>query len=71
MWMLLRELLTEEGPLHHRGRLDLISARQLWHNAANMSQDSLLGARIGQLQDYRALVYLPLFFGTPLRLAWH
>jgi len=56
----------EEGPLHHRGRLDLISARQLWHNAANMSKDPLLGARIGQLQDYRSIgVLAPLLWHSP------
>ena len=56
----------EEGPLQHRGRLDLISARQLWHNAAHMSQDSLLGARIGQLQNYRSIgVLAPLLCHAP------
>ncbi|SFM32111.1 helix-turn-helix domain-containing protein [Marinobacter zhejiangensis] len=56
----------ERGALSHRGRLDLISARQLWHNAARMSQDPLLGARIGLLQDYRSIgVLAPLLWHCP------
>lgn len=56
----------EQGPLRHRGRLDLISARQLWHNAARLSDDPLLGARIGLLQDYRSIgVLAPLLWHCP------
>lgn len=56
----------ERGALRHRGRLDLISARQLWHNAAGLSKDPLLGARIGLLQDYRSIgVLAPLLWHCP------
>lgn len=56
----------ERGAFSHRGRLDLISARQLWHTAAWLSQDPLLGARIGLLQDYRSIgVLAPLLWHCP------
>lgn len=61
----------EEGVLRHRGRLDLISARQLWHSAAKRSEDPLLGARIGLQQNYRSIgVLAPLLWHCPsVRLA--
>lgn len=61
----------EQGALRHRGRLDLISARQLWHTAARMSDDPVLGARVGLQQDYRSIgVLAPLLWHCPsVRLA--
>ncbi|MDG5499635.1 AraC family transcriptional regulator [Marinobacter sp. BGYM27] len=56
----------EQGALRHRGRLDLISARQLWHTAARMSDDPLLGVQIGLQQDYRSIgVLAPLLWHCP------
>ncbi|WDE04143.1 helix-turn-helix domain-containing protein [Thalassomonas viridans] len=47
-------------------RLELGSARLIWHRAAKLSGDSLLGIKIGQSLDYRALgVLAPLLWHSP------
>lgn len=54
------------GQTDHIGRLDLVSARRLWHKAAALSDDPLLGVRIGLSQDYRSIgVLAPLLWHCP------
>jgi len=47
-------------------RLELSAARQMWHRAAQLSQDPLLGVKIGLSQDYRAVgVLAPVLWHSP------
>jgi AraC-like DNA-binding protein len=47
-------------------RLELSSARQMWHQADKMAQDPLLGVKIGSSQDYRAVgVLAPVVWHSP------
>jgi AraC-like DNA-binding protein len=47
-------------------RLEVSSARQMWHQADKMAQDPLLGVKIGSSQDYRAVgVLAPVVWHSP------
>jgi AraC-like DNA-binding protein len=47
-------------------RLEVSSARQMWHQADKMAQDPLLGVKIGSKQDYRAVgVLAPVIWHSP------
>ncbi|CAM3542398.1 AraC family transcriptional regulator [Parendozoicomonas haliclonae] len=54
----------QEGQFSQSDRLDLLSARILWHRAAKLSNEPLLGARIGIGNNYRS-------FGVLAPLIWH
>lgn len=45
----------ENGKLLENSRLDLLSARLLWHRAQKLSDDPLLGARIGMTVNQRSI----------------
>lgn len=53
-----------QGSFSENDRLDLLSARILWHRAARLSNDPLLGARIGLSPNYRSV-------GVLAPLIWH
>ncbi len=54
----------KQGSFSENDRLDLLSARILWHRAARLSNDPLLGARIGLTPNYRSV-------GVLAPLIWH
>ena len=55
-----------QGKLIDGRRLELSSARLIWHRAVEFSGDPLLGVKIGQRQDYRTIgVLAPLLWHSP------
>ncbi|MEC8080776.1 MAG: helix-turn-helix domain-containing protein [Pseudomonadota bacterium] len=53
-----------EGDFTEGDRLDLLSARLLWHRAEKLSDDPLLGSKIGLSADYRSI-------GVLAPIIWH
>ncbi|MFC3150059.1 helix-turn-helix domain-containing protein [Litoribrevibacter euphylliae] len=53
-----------EGEFTEGDRLDLLSARLLWHRASKLSGDPLLGCKIGLSADYRSI-------GVLAPIIWH
>jgi len=47
-------------------RLEVNSARKMWHRADELAQDPLLGLKVGSTQDYRAIgVLAPVIWHSP------
>lgn len=55
-----------DGRIREGARLDLVDARSLWHRAASLSGDPLLGYRAGRMLSPRSLgVLLPIILHSP------